>query len=177
MTSGEPTSMLKKTAVAAAVTALALPAAAIGDKPENPGSKGKGTSQAKKFKGVGFALSGLDYKGPALTDSKEPQTVGAFTVDVTSANKHARTFLGLTTKPSKETPAQDRPISDTADGKAIVRLVGFETGDVVDATDRVKVIGKVTRVRKGDSTTTRKLDIRRITIKDVEPAPAPAPTA
>ena len=173
---------LKKTTAALALAALAVPAAAQADRPDNRGTKNAAERQerneqraaqkqnkSKRFKGVGFAVSGVDYKGAALTSSKEEQDVAEFTLDVTSANRHARRYLELATRPSKKAPAQDTPISDTVDGKAIVRLVGFEQGETPDADDRVKVIGRVTRVKKDDTTTERKLDIRRIVIKDVDP--------
>jgi hypothetical protein len=169
---------LKKTTAAIAIAALAVPAAAQADKPENAGSKGhekaqqqtkrQGKKSEQRFRGVGFTVRGLDYKGPAPTESRESQTISQFSLDITSANRHARRYLGLTDRPSKREAAQDRSINDTYDGKAIIRLVGFEQGDTITPDDRVKVSGRVTRVRKGDSSTERKLDIRRITIKDVE---------
>ena len=180
---------MKKTTAALAIAALAAPAAAQAHKPENDGTKNAAERQerneqrqqqraqgkqhkSKKAKGVGFAVSGLDYKGAAPTSSKESQTIADFTLDITSANRHARRYLGLTTRPSKETPAQDKTLSDTVDQKAVIRLVGFDAGQAVGPEDRVKVIGRVTRVKKDDTTTERKLDIRRIVIKDVTPQPA-----
>ena len=168
--------MLKKTATLTAIAALAVPALATADKPADAGSKGKTQSAAAKSKqkGVGFTAAGLWVSGfdGLTTDSKEQRDVSDFTLNLTSANKHARTFLGLATKPSSETPVSKEIDAATGD-KAVIRLIGFDSTDVIDATDRVKVIGKVTRVRKGDTTTTRVLDIRRITIKDVEPETAP----
>ena len=168
---------LKKTAALAAVAALAAPAAADAAKPTDPGSKGQQKSQnaKSKQKGVGFAVAGVNVGvgENSFADSTSAQDVKALTLDVTSANKHARTFLSLTTDESKKGVS----ISDTADGKAIVRFVGFEGTPVLDAFDRVKVVGKVTRVRKGASAASvRKLDIRKITITNGD-APATEATS
>jgi hypothetical protein len=181
---------LKKTTAAIAIAALAVPAAAQADKPQDAGSKGREKAQQQqskrhghgkksdRFRGVGFTLRGVDYKGATpTTESRASQTLSEFSLDVTGANRHAYRYLGLTDRPSKREPAQDKSIKDTFDGKASVRLVGFEQGEQPDSDDRVKVIGRVTRTRKGDSdsgsTTTsapseRKLDIRRIVIKDAD---------
>jgi hypothetical protein len=172
---------LRKTTAALTIAALAVPAAAQADKPEDPGSKGREKAEqqqskrqgkkSERLRGVGFTVRGLDYKGPAPTESDEPQAAD-FTLDVTSANRHARRYLALEDRPSKREPAQDRAIEDTFDGKAIIRLVGFEEGDTLTPDDRVNVVGRVTRTRKGQSSSSeRKLDIRRITIKDVEQTP------
>ena len=80
---------LKKTAVATAVAALAIPAAAQAEKPANPGSQGKAKQSQPKTQKVGFVLSGTGLAGQtgttALTDP--------FTLDLVSANKHARNAL------------------------------------------------------------------------------------
>ena len=170
--------MTKKTALVAAVAALAVPAAAQADKPEKTGKENAAAKKAKT-KGVGFTVGGLYVSGFDLTKSGE-QELSSFTLKVTSANKHARQYLGLATKETK--PSEESPREETitvTDDKAIVTFVGFEENDTLDSTDLVKVIGKVTRSGKGKSKTADggKLDIRKITVTDVEPAPAPAPTA
>ena len=162
---------LKKTAVATAVATLAIPAAAQADKPADAGSKGK--AKQSQPKQVGFTVGGLYTSGltlPLLEQRDEDQTVsGPLILQVTSANKHAREFLVFTkaNKPSKERP-KSRTITLTND---TVRFVGFDADDVLDATDRVKVIGKVTRTGKGKDKTAAggTLDVRRVIVTDVEP--------
>jgi opacity protein-like surface antigen len=170
---------LKKTTAAIAIAALAVPAAAQADKPENAGSHGRDKAAQKqshgkksdRFRGVGFTVRGVNFQGTVPPESRESQTVSEFSLDVTSANKHARRYLGLTEKSRQLRQNHSQTsINDTVDGKAIVRLVGFEQGEQPDADDRVNVVGRVSRTRKSDSSssTERKLDIRRITIKDVD---------
>ena len=153
--------MIKKTALAAALAALAVPAAAQGEKPQK-------TEKAAKTKSSGFTVGGLYVSGFDLTKSGE-QDLTSFTLKVTSANKHARQYLELAAKPSKKSPQEE---TITVTDKAIVTFVGFEEGDTLDATDRVKVIGKVTRSGKGKAKTAKggTLDIRKITVTDVEPS-------
>ena len=169
--------MNKKTALAAAVVALAVPAAAQADKPEKTGKENAAAKKAKT-KSVGFTVGGLYVSGFDLAKSGE-QDLSSFTLKVTSDNKHARQYLGLdskATKPSEESPREE---TVTITDKAIITFVGFEDGDTLDSTDLVKVIGKVTRSGKGKSKTAEggALDIRKITITDVESAPTPTPTA
>jgi hypothetical protein len=168
--------MIKKTAVAAALAALAVPAVVQADKPEKTGKENAAAKKAKT-KSVGFTVGGLYVSGFDLTKSGE-QDLTSFTLKVTSANKHARQYLGLATKETKPSEESPREETITVADKAIVTFVGFEQDDTLDATDLVKVIGKVTRSGKGKSKTAEggALDIRKITITDVEPAPAPAPT-
>ena len=150
-----------------AIAALALPGAAFADQPADPGSQGKAkgkakqeqkTSKAKKAKGVGFTVKGTELSGLTVTDGK---LAGPFTLDPTSANRHARDFLGLT---SQQVAGEDTATLGTAADAVTVRLNGLNAGEAILPTDSVKVIGKVTRVKKGDTTTTRTLDIRKVTI-------------
>jgi hypothetical protein len=156
----------KTTAVATAIAALAVPSAALAT--DDHEHKGKSHQKAKKAKSVGFSLSGTELAGLNVTDNKAS---GPFTLDLTSANKHARTFLGLTKTQIQGDDTTSIPVA--SDDTFRLRLNGITDGadagtDVsladVLATDRVKVVGKVTRVRKGDTTTTRTLDIKKITV-------------
>ena len=154
----------KKLIATTAMAALAVPAAAVADKPENAGSKGKTKSaQAKaKTKGKGFSVKGVDLSGLTITDGK---LAGALTLDPTSANKHARKLLDLT---KAEIKGEDTVQLGTAGDAVIIKLNGLSTGDPIQATDRVKVIGKVA------GTT---LDIRKITITRGETESATTTTA
>ncbi len=174
---------LKKTAAATAVAALALPAVADAKKPADPGAQGKAKAEQqrsakakkqsqKKAKGVGFTLSGVDLAGLTVTDGK---LAGPVTLDPTAANKHARTFLKVT---AEQIAGEDTVQVGTAGDAVRVRFVGLTASDTVLPTDVVKVIGKVTKVRKGDTTTVRTLDIRKITVtrggeQETETQPAP----
>jgi hypothetical protein len=145
-----------------AIAALAVPAAAGADKPANPGSQGKGhAKRAHKVKGVGFTLAGTKVTGLSVADGK---LSGPLTLDPTSANKHARTFLQL----SKADVAGDKTVSlGTAGDAILVKLHGLKPGDALTATDRVKVIGKLT----GSTLDIRKLTITRRPPKADEPKP------
>jgi hypothetical protein len=157
---------LKSTAVATAIAALAVPSAAFAA--DDNDHKAKGHGKAKKAKSVGFALSGTELTGLNVTDGK---AAGPFTLDLTSANKHARAFLGLTKTQIQGDDTTSIPVA--SDDTFRLRLNGVTDGadagtDVsladVLPTDRVKVVGKVTRVKKGDTTTTRTLDVKKITV-------------
>ncbi len=148
---------LKKTAVATAVAALALPGLAQAKKPENPGAQGKAkaeqkkTAKAQKAKGVGFTVAGVDLAGLTVTDGK---LAGALTLDPTSANKHARTLLKLT----KADIAGEKTVELGTVGDAVlVRFNGLSSTDALLPTDRVKVIGKVS----GSTLNIRKITVTR----------------
>ncbi len=157
---------LKTTAAATAIAALAVPATAFATddtKPEKSQKPAK-TQKAQKAKAKGFTLSGTELAGLTVTDGK---VAGPFTLDLTSANKHARTLLGVTK--AQVAGDQTTTIPAVAGDALRLRLNGVTDGadagtDVsladVLATDRVKVIGKVTR----DGA----LDIRKITVKRAE---------
>ena len=118
----------------------------------------KQAKRTKKAKGVGFALSGVGLTSLPVADGA---LTGPLTLDVTSANKHARTLLDITKTDIDGTSTF--PVGTSGD-EVVVRFEGLTATDALQATDRVKVIGKVTRVRKGDTTTTRTLDIKKITV-------------
>lgn len=160
--------MSKKTTALLTTAGLALTASpAIAERPADAGKKGrdnaaqkseKRSAKSKKSKGVGFTLSGIGLSSLPVADGA---LTDGLTLDVTSANKHARTFLKL----SKADIAGTGTFSvGSAGDKVLVRFNGLSSSDTLQATDRVKVIGKVTRVRKGDSTTVRSLDIRKIVV-------------
>ena len=160
--------MSKKTTAVLTTAGLAIFAApAAADHQPAKGKQGdnaakqseKRSAKAKKAKGVGFTVSGIGLTGSL------PLADGALSdvlqLDVTSANKHARTFLSLD---KAEIAGTETSSVGTNGDKVVVRFNGLTATDALVATDRVKVIGKVTRVRKGDSITVRTLDIRKIVV-------------
>jgi hypothetical protein len=191
---------LKKTAVAAAVAALSVPAVADAAKPADAGSKGKSEQQrsakaqkkgAPKSQRVGFSLSGTGLVGqPGQTALSFP-----LTLDLVSANKHARTALSTEAQKVDKafidgTGTLSLPLAsgDTFDLKLEGITDGQDEGtdvtvaDVV-AGDTVKVIGKVVRTRtksKGSKPafTYGAVDIRKVVITreapEQQPASAPA---
>ena len=147
--------MKNKTIAAAALAALTLPGAALADGSDRAAEAHKKNSERKAqkshgHKGKAFVVKGVDASGLTITDGA---LAGALTLDPTSANKHARTFLAL----SKADVKGEKTASlGTAADAVIVKYVGLTATDAILPTDRVKVIGKV-------SGTT--LDIRKITVK------------
>ena len=153
--------MKTKLIATSAIAALAIPAAAMADKPADSGSHGKTHSQqAKKPKGVGFSLGGVDVTQFSVTDG----VVAPISLDPTTANKHARTFFepDLTKSFIKGEDTVQVPVA--SGDKALVRYNGLSSTDALQPTDRIKVIGKVTKVKKSDTTTQRVLDIRKVVI-------------
>jgi len=172
--------MKTKTAVAAGLAALALPAAAVAEKPAEPGKKGrdnaaakraehqpakpeqseKKAKKAKKVKRVGFTIKGT------TTATSLPVDAGALTgglvLDPTSANKHARSALGLK-KADIKGDTLTEAFGVTGD-EVKVRYNGLAETDAIQPTDVVKVVGKVERTGKGKNATYGAIDIRRITV-------------
>ena len=139
--------MTNKLIATTALAALAFPGAALADKPADKPAK---PTKTQKAKGVGFSLGGVDLTGLTVTDGK---LAGALTLDPTSVNKHARTFLELSkadVKGEKTVPV------GTAGDAVVVKFNGLTATDSILPTDRVKVTGKLV----GGKT----LDIRKITI-------------
>lgn len=159
--------MKNKTVALTAVAALALPAAAQAAKPAEPGKQGreKAAAQTTKTKGVAFTLKGTGLTALPVADGA---LTGPLTLDPTAANKHARTLLTLTRADIEGTGTET---VGTAGDKVVVRYVGLTATDALQATDVVKVQGKVARTGKGKEKTLGALDVRRITITR-EPAPA-----
>lgn len=184
---------LKKTAVATALAVLAVPAAAQAAKPENPGAQGKAKAEQQrsakaqnksKAKGVGFTLSGTGLSG--LTGTT---LTGPLTLDLVSANKHARLALSVDKAFIAGSETFAVPV---AEGDAFkLQLDGITDGsdegtdvslaDVV-ATDTVKVNGKVVRTRtksKGSKPvfTYGAIDIRKVVITREAPESETAPAS
>ena len=145
--------MKTKTAALTAIAALALPGAAVASKPAEPGKQGRDKAAAKhetqKPKGKAFTLKGVGLAALPVADGA---LTGPLTLDPTSANKHARTLLTLTKADLRGTGTETFGV---AGDKVVVRYVGLTATDALQATDVVKVLGKVS----GGT-----LDIRRITI-------------
>jgi hypothetical protein len=132
----------------AAITALALPAAASADRPTDKPAK---PPKPAKTKSVGFAVGGVDLSGLTVTDGK---LAGPLTLDPTSANKHARTFLKL----SKADVKSEKTVElGTAADAVLVKFHGLTATDALKPTDRVKVIGKIS----GETLNIRKITVSR----------------
>ncbi len=158
--------MKNKTLVLTAVAALAVPAAAQAKKPEEPGKQGREKAAAKqeaqKPKGKSFTLKGTGLTALPVTDGA---LTGPLTLDPTSANKHARTLLTLTKAELRGTGTET--IGEAGD-KVVVKYEGLTATDALQATDVVKVLGKVVG---------GKLDVRTITVtrEQAEEQPASQP--
>jgi hypothetical protein len=171
--------MKTKTLALTAVAALALPAAAQATKPAEPGKDGrekaaskKAAKTPKKPKGVGFTVKGTGLTALPVADGA---LNGTLSLDPASANKHARTLLGLSTEDVDGTVVT-QPFGVAGD-EVVVKYVGLTAADALQATDVVKVQGKVARTGKGKAKTLGTLDIRRITItRETAEEQAPAPT-
>jgi len=163
--------MKTKTAALTAIAALALPAAAQAGKPAEPGKQGRDNAAKKqseqKPKGIGFAVKGTGLTELPVADGA---LTGTITLDPTSANKHARSLLSLTKTDLRGTGTETFGV---AGDKVVVRYVGLTATDALQATDVVKVVGKVTRTGKGKAATLGTLDIRRITITREAPEEQP----
>jgi hypothetical protein len=170
--------MKTKTAVAAGLAALALPAAAVADKPAEPGKKGRDNAAAKraehqpakpenaarqrkarKVKRVGFTIKGTNLASLPVTDGALTE---GLVLDPTSANRHARVALGLTKATIKSDALTDA--FGVAGDEVTVRLSGLTSSDALQPTDVVKVVGRVERSGKGRNATYGAIDVRRITI-------------
>ena len=115
-----------------------------GAKGKAPQSKSQGKSKGKskrcaKVRKVGFVVAGTFVSGDAAT-SGTPATV---TLKVTRANRHA-TKSGLVTVGMNFTARSSR-----------IRYVNRTGPGDAQATDRVKVVGKVTQLKRKCSTATR----------------------
>ena len=139
-------SIKTKTMTAVTVAALAVPGAALA---EGKG-KGHGKSHTKAPKAKAFTIQGVDAANLTVTDGK---LAGPLTLDPTAANKHARVALELT---KAELKGEDTVTFGDADDAVLIKYVGLQSTDALQPTDKVKVIGKVTR--SGD------LNIRKITV-------------
>lgn len=180
---------MKKTAVAAALTALAVPSAAVADHREHS-DRGHGNDRSEQRRGdsqnqrqnrnrsqhrnqrgkqrVGFSLAGT-----GLTGTDNGTLALPLTLDITSANKHARKLLEIDRTFIEGTGTKT---FGTSGDTFLVRFEGITDTDNdgnlfehVVATDRVKVIGRVLRTRTrdedGDRTTTYSdLNVRKIVV-------------
>lgn len=176
---------MKKTAVAAALTALAVPAAAQADRPDKRGDGERANAGQKQDRRearkerrenrrsrVGFVVAGVKLENLTVTDGR----ISAFSLDLTAANKHARKLLGVDRAFIRGTESKQIPV--VAGDEAKVRLRGITDGgdegttvELADVlpTDRVHVIGKARKTRTGEgearTTTYSDLDIKKIVIK------------
>ena len=144
----------KKLIATTAMAALAVPAAAVADGTDHQRSHGKTKSEQAKAKKAGkgksFTLKGISATGLTVTDGK---LGGPITLDPTSANRFARTFLQLSKADLKGTKTVT--LGTAADAVRIT-YVGLTAGTAPAATDTVKVLG---RVKNGG------LDVSKIVVK------------
>ena len=145
---------MKKILSLAAVLALAVPASAIAEKPADPGSNGQAKSKrCKKRPNVGYTATGTLVGTPSAADADGNVTL---TVNVTKTNKHARALKG--------------------DGKTITVKASelrYSGNEVADDGDRVKIIGKVAKPKRGcPAATAEELEakIRKVVVTEPEPA-------
>lgn len=155
----------KKTAALAAVAVLGATGAAEAAKPTTP-SKGQEKQKAAKTQKVGFSLKGVTATLPLGTEGAA--LTGALSLDPTSANKAARSALGLGTPKALKASTETVDVTDAVQGLTVT-YVGFGDDKMITATDKVKVIGKVTRTRtksgKGKpSFTYGDVDIRKVVV-------------
>ena len=130
-----------------------------------PQSKSKGkskgaTKRCAKVRKVGFVLSGTFVSGDATS----------VTLMVTRANRHA-TRSGLVTVGTEFIATPTRA------GR--IRYVNRTGPDDAQATDKVKVVGKVTQLKRKCSTTgfTPVATIRSVKVKGPEPVASEPPAA
>ena len=164
-----------------AVAALAVPAAAQAVKPAEPGKKGRDNAAQKQSatKKVGFSFAGLigATGAPEATQVTGTQfwtlATDPFSLDLESANLHARRALGITSAAFDGTTLTEIDEGSTTD-QFRLKLVGYDTGEAPDAGDRVKVIGKVERTRNPRGSETRfsygAIDVRKVVVTDAPDA-------
>lgn len=163
---------MRRIGLAAALLAAAMVVPAQAAKPADPGSQG--TSHGHHGKSCKPHRVGWVVKGTLVEQSLEDvdgdgKYSGTVTVTVTHTNKHARDEKGgpqpktYTVKDVKVTFGVNDANND-----------GKQDGLDVAAGDQVKLIGKVTRVRKKcDQSEAGKVSIRKVVFNDAE---VPEPT-
>ncbi len=157
-----------------AVAALAVPAAAQAKPPKPP--KPAKTPTATK---VGFSYAGLigATGAPDATQVSGTQfwtlATDPFSLDLESANLHARRVLGITSAAFAGTTLTEIDEHTTTD-QFRLKLVGYDTGEAPDAGDRVKVVGKVERTRNAKGSATKfsygAVDVRKVVVTDAPDA-------
>jgi hypothetical protein len=124
------------------ITALAVPTGALAGKPDNPGSNGKGHAN-KTLKRCGHQPKVAYVLGGKLAAGS---TASSIKFTVSSASKSAKSLKGSTITLS------DAPYNFTGAAK-IVGTSPFGSDGSLTATDptvyKVKVIGKITKFKKG----------------------------
>lgn len=165
--------MKTKLIAVAAVTALAAVPAAEAKKPT---AKKQPTPKTQK---VGFTFAGLigatgaPDAAPVAGTEFFTLTTDPFSLDLESANQHARKALGITKAASEGTTLTQIDEGSTTD-RFRLTLVGYDEGEAPDAGDRVKVIGKVTRTRNAKGSATKftygEIDVRKVVVTDAPDA-------
>ncbi len=146
--------MKHKILALAAVAALGISGSALAH--GRAGQHGKAHTHTAKTQKVGFTLAGVlgsdTATFPQFTAVGDNFTASAFSLDLTSANKHARNALGIQ-KSAIEGTGLTAFNFGTDQFKLTVEGItnGGDTttwNDDLAAGDRVKVIGKVERTRE-----------------------------
>jgi hypothetical protein len=152
---------------AAALCALALPAAAIAkDHPSQPG-KDQPTPKPCKIHNVAFIASGTLAAPATLTQAR-----GADTPDNTADDRYSGTLTVTITRPNHHAKAFTSPVTVTV---ANIRLGKGVTATPAAGT-RVKLVGKITKVHRGcDATGAGVITARKATLRAPKPPKAPKP--
>ena len=210
--------------VLSAAALLGLPAAALADKPENPGQHGRDNATLKQQaaaerkaaradetlvqpaeadeapavdettepvavpkrskavrggKGVGFTARGVGLT--ALPVDADGVLTGPLELDLTSANKHARSFLGLSVAAIED--STDLVALGEAGDAVIVRYDGLTADDALLPTDEIVVIGRARRTGRKLKTVSAPDLVRVVVVRadevaeDAPEAPAEEPAA
>jgi len=159
-------------AVVAAGAVLAAPVTGVAAK-DNKG-KAKGCAKATV---LGYQVSGT-LVGATADNPATPASEASVTIKVTSANSHARNSGEIADQNPAKKGVQVKGATYTvpAGDAFVVRVHGYEGTDTASVGDRVKISGKIARVKKscapaGTSLADRYLppDVRTVTLSDRDP--------
>jgi hypothetical protein len=160
-------SKIKSFLTVLAVSALVVPAGAMAGKPTDPGSKGKNKSvpaKCKHVQKVGFTITGV------VRDAAAEPAAGETVINIT----HDGQLIPLSVKVEKSNSHVKKYFK--AGGSTDFEVAAIKLGEgnaAADTGDRVKVVGKVTRYKKGCAGT-QTVTLKKVTVSSPEPAEAPA---
>jgi hypothetical protein len=171
----------------AAGALLAVPATGIAAKPATKGKPTTSKSSKCKALSMPYQVSGTFVSGIADDAATPMVNESSVTLLVTSANLHARQSGEIAdqnaTKKGMQVKGATMTVTANPDAFTL-KLNGYEAPDTPSVGDRVKVSGKVALTRKrcataGTSTADRygAVDVRKVTLSDRDPDPAPAPVS
>jgi hypothetical protein len=172
-------SMRKIALLAAAGTLAVVPAAGAPAKSgHGPGGKhgkpagqklGKGKGRCAKPQRKAFVVGGLFVSFTATADTTDAPDAGDLVVDVKKSNRHARSLSGQQTFVTTGAKVNLVGVTD-GDGDGAVTLADARAGD------KVKLIGKLVRPKRGCTQAEPTVAIRKVTVKRPG-APEPAEPA